>query len=363
MLAGAVLAPVLALAVTSSVHRDADVPRYAHVFVIIDENKDYAAILNAAYAPNIASLAKRYGNATAFYAEVHPSEGNYVALVGGNTFGIHDDDAYYCTPGMKNVHCEKSTRPGYVDHTVRAPSLASQLERAGVPWKAYYESLPQPGSGAVVAGDPKFAPNAGVWELYASKHSGFMNFADVQHDPARAQRMVGFDQLFSDLSSGQLPAFALIVPNQCNDMHGLDPTDYTGPAANVPTDCNHHNQQGLIRRGDTMIAKLVSAIMQSSAWRSNGNAAIVLTFDEAGSDAPGGCCGIQPGSLANFGGGHIPTLVITNHGPRGLSDATPYSHYSLLRTIEDAFGITNHLGHAADTNAGVQPMVPLFRTH
>jgi len=52
--------------------------------------------------------------------------------------------------------------------------------------------------------------------------------------------------------------------------------------------------------------------------------------------------------------------VITNHGPRGLSDPTPYSHYSLLRTIEDAFGISEHLGHAASTSEGVRPMAPLF---
>ena len=62
------------------------------------------------------------------------------------------------------------------------------------------------------------------------------------------------------------------------------------------------------------------------------------------------------------GGGHIPTIVITNHGPRGLQDQTPYNHYSLLRTFEDAFGISEHLGHAADTAAGVRPMTALFAT-
>ena len=41
----------------------------------------------------------------------------------------------------------------------------------------------------------------------------------------------------------------------------------------------------------------------------------------------------------NPGGGWIPTIVITNHGVRGLKDATPYDHYSLLRTTEDASGL------------------------
>ena len=72
------------------------------------------------------------------------------------------------------------------------------------------------------------------------------------------------------------------------------------------------------------------------------------------------CCGVTPEALSNYGGGHIPTIVITNHGPRGLADDTPYNHYSLLRTLEDAFGIERHLGHAAETENGVRPMARLF---
>ena len=60
----------------------------------------------------------------------------------------------------------------------------------------------------------------------------------------------------------------------------------------------------------------------------------------------------------NPGGGHIPTIVITNHGPHGVIDATPYDHYSLLRTFEDAFELGDHLRHAND--AAVRAMTPLF---
>jgi hypothetical protein len=69
---------------------------------------------------------------------------------------------------------------------------------------------------------------------------------------------------------------------------------------------------------------------------------------------------VTPDAVSNFGGGHIPTIVITNHGPRGLADPTPYNHYSLLRTIEDAFRLPEHLGRAADTDQGVVAMTPLF---
>ena len=59
------------------------VPRYQHVIVIVDENKDYSEILDPAAAPNIAGLARTYGNAARFYAEVHPSEANYVRFWAG----------------------------------------------------------------------------------------------------------------------------------------------------------------------------------------------------------------------------------------------------------------------------------------
>jgi phospholipase C len=345
-----------------SENADRAVPRYSHIFVIMEENKDYAQIMSAANAPHIGSLAKTYGVATRFYAEVHPSEPNYVALVGGDTFGIHDDDAFYCKPGMKNAYCEKSAQPGYVEHTINAPNLSTQLDAAGLSWKGYYESIPAPGSKAIVAGDPRMGPAAAHWELYASKHSAFMNFASVQHSPRITQHIVGFDQMNRDLASGNMPAFALIVPNQCNEMHGLDPSDYTPAVAKaIPADCNHDNVSGLIRRGDAYVGKLVGKIQSSRVWTSTQNAAVVITFDEGAGEKREGCCGIDPKSAANFGGGHIPTIVITNHGPRGVADSTPYSHYSLLRTIEDAFGIHTYLAHAADTSNGVRPMVKLFR--
>ena len=316
---------------------DLKVPRFSHLFVIVNENKDYAQILNPAVAPHIAGLAKAYGNATEFYGEVHPSEGNYVALVGGDTYGINNDDPY--------------SSPG---HTISAAHIGTQLQAAHLSWKGYYESLPAPGSGVITASDPAFDNGTKKTALYASKHSGFMNFASVQRDAQRAQHIVGFEQLERDIASDSLPSFALIVPNQCNDMHGL-----SGSSA-LPADCEHTNISGLIGRGDAMVGTLVEKLQATAAWKSQSNVAIVVTFDEGAGDKNQGCCGWEPGSAANFGGGHIPTIVITNHGPRALTDPTPYNHYSLLRTIEDAFGIHTYLGHAAQSDRGVKPMLPLF---
>ena len=333
---------------------DAGVPRYAHVFVIVEENKNYEQILDPATAPNIASLAARYGDASQFFGEVHPSEANYVALLGGDTFGIHDDDAYYCHAGMTaDPFCGGSGAPGYADHTVREKSLGQQLEAAGKTWKGYYESIPAPGSAAVIASDPAFDTGTRETALYASKHSGFMNFYAVQHDPRRAEHIVGFHELDADLASGSMPSFALIVPNQCDEMHGL-----SGPG--LPPGCDGHDVAALIRRGDKVTGELVARIQATAAWRSSENDAIVITFDEGSGRIREGCCAVTPEAPSNFGGGHIPTIVITNHGPRGLRDSTPYNHYSLLRTLEDAFGLKGRLGHAGDTDKGVVAMTPLF---
>ncbi len=278
------------------------VPRYQHIFVIVDENKDASAIYGNKAAPRINAMAKAYGSATHYDAVAHPSEPNYVALVGGSTFGIRNDGPFTV-------------------NAVDAPSLATQLDAARLSWKGYYESMPAPGSLALYKG------------FYASKHSGFLNFDGVQKaSPSyRAQHLVGFDQLQKDAEQNRLPNFALIVPNVCNDMHGI------AGVLGVPHDCFMLDRDGLIARGDRAFGAIVGELMNSAAWKSKQNVAIVLTFDEDNGDGSEG------------GGGRVPAIVITNHGPRGVADSTPYTHYSLLRTIEDAFGL-RHLMYAASAN-------------
>ena len=339
-----------------------ELPRYDHIFVIIEENKGLSQIMkHPEWIPEFHALAAEYGTASQFYAEVHPSEGNYVAMLGGDTFGIHDDDAFFCKPGLKNEFCEKSAKPDYVDHSIAARSVMDQLAGKDLSWKAYMEDIP--GAGSLVPRWPTQGyPAKGLPdELYAAKHNGFVNFKSVRDEPAQdlMKHFVGFADLDTDLASGDMPNYAHIVPNQCNDMHGLG-----RDAGNVPEDCTKKNLEGLIRRGDAELAMLVGKIVHSKVWSAPGNAAIVVTFDENDDDertaGKQGCCGYEPDSAANFGGGLIPTLVITNHGPRHLVDPTPYNHYSLLRTTEAAFGINEYLRHAGDSDKGVVTMTPLF---
>jgi phosphatidylinositol-3-phosphatase len=303
---------------------------YSHIFVIVEENRG-VNILGTANATNLTKLAKQYGSATNFYAETHPSLPNYIALVGGDTFGVTND-------GL---------------HVFSGRTLMDQLREKGLTWKGYFESIPAPGSTDEFSPESETEPA----QLYAAKHNGFIGFTSVRSDPHLADKMVGFDRLKADLRSGNLPSYAHIIPNQCDDMHGVG-------GDKVPDDCRYNNNPGLVARGDRVLGQLVQQIQASPAWSAPGKVAIVITFDE--DDGPHhdsdlkkqGCCGFDPDQRGNEGGGRIPTIVITNHGPRGVTDDTPYNHYSVLRTVEDAFGISEHLGRSGSLR--VQSMNKLF---
>jgi hypothetical protein len=317
---------------------DYAIPRYSHIFVVVDENQDASQVDGVRSAPALTWIAHTFGNATNFHGETHPSEPNYAALLGGSTLGIHDDDAFFCRPGPTDGFCPHAADAHYPPHATPATHLGDQLAAAGYTWKGYYQGIPSNGSLAVTGHNPLLdGPSAPDW--YAAKHSGFLNFASVAQDPQRAEHLVGFDSLERDLARNTAPNFALIVPNLCDDMHGMQ----AGPG--VPVSCQSDHPNELIGRGDKMIRTLYTLITESPLWREKANSALVITFDE--DDAEGSS-------------NHIATMVVTNHPPKHLADSTFYNHYSLLRTIEDAFGSRTYLGHADDTSNGVQPMYPLF---
>jgi phospholipase C len=322
------------------------IPPYQHIVEIMMENQSYGTIIGNPLAPNLNALANRYGLATNYFGVTHPSEPNYVASVGGSFFGIQDDNQFYCTAAIaatepSSWHCAGTT----VDHTVSAPNIADQLTASDKTWKGYFQSLPEI-TGPVIKLGPDangpytFKSPSSFNALYASKHNPFINFTGTQDALAS---MVPDTQLATDLAGNTLPNFSLVVPNQCNDMHG------TGGCGSTP----------LITLGDTYVAATVNKIMSSAVWRrGDTNNAIVITWDEddfSDQGQPGtGCCGADPG------GGQVVTIVIRNHpSDSGIHvvDGTAYNHYSLLKTMEVAFRLPC-LEHACDSI--VPAMTPLF---
>src|SRR5262249_4512023 len=301
VLVGAVSAAVATRATASGA--EATVPRYDHIALIVEENHGFSDIIGNPNAPIFNRLANTYGLATNYFGTSDPSAPNYVVMLGGSDFGIADDNPFYM-------------------HEVHAPSLMDQLDAAHMTWKGYFQGMPYPGYAQYCYpvrcnGTPDSDP------LYSGKHNGMPYFADMQDSPARLRQMVPGSQLSTDAAAGRLPNFSYIVPDQCTDMHGSPPwCEDSGDIGDV-------NDNRLVSDGDAYIGSTVADIMHGPQWRT-GNNAIVITFDEG--DDTAGCCGVP-------GAGRVATVVITNHGPRGLRDATPYSHYSLLATMEQAFGL------------------------
>ncbi|MFI5283974.1 MAG: alkaline phosphatase family protein [Candidatus Dormibacterales bacterium] len=329
--------------VGSASDRSSEIPRYQHIVEIMMENQSYGTIIGSSLAPQINALAGKYGLATNYYGVTHPSEPNYMAAVAGSYFGVQDDNQFYCTPALASKPANWNCGGTTVDHTVNAPTLADQLTAAHKTWKGYFQSLPAI-VGPVVTEGPNangpytFKSPSNAVALYASKHNPFVNFTGTQGALAN---MVPDTQLATDLGSGHLANYSLIVPNQCYDMHG------TGGCGTTP----------LIALGDAYVGSTVSQIMSSEVWE-HGNNAIVITWDEDDFSDQGqlgtGCCGANPG------GGHVVTIVIRNHSDDGRThvvDNTAYNHYSLLRTMEAAFRL-HCLAHACDKV--VPSMSPLF---
>jgi phosphatidylinositol-3-phosphatase len=251
----------------------ASVPAFSHIFEIVMENHETTSIIGSSSAPYINSLAQQYGLATHYYGIRHPSLPNYLALTGGDTFGVSSD----CTTCFVN-----------------APNLVDQLESAGKSWKAYMESMPS----------PCFMGDSG--SLYRQKHNPFIYFDSIRKNTARCNKIVPLTQLDTDLQNAMVPEYTWITPNMCNDMH----------------DCS-------VSTGDTWLKTWVGKILASPAWQQNG--ALFITFDEGKTNA--GCCTLAAG-------GQIVTLVISPLGKPAFQSSVAYDHYSLLRTIEEAWGLT-----------------------
>jgi hypothetical protein len=295
-----------------------------HVFVVVEENHGFADVMGNPAAPNLNALANQFGLATAYYGVSHPSEPNYVGLLGGNTFGVASDNPYWT-------------------NSVAKPSLISQLDQAGISWNAYLQGLPHAGYTdicypAKCNGAPDNDP------LYVSKHDAIQNFT-TSLNPQDWSRQVPIGQLQGDLASGNVPKFGYVIPDECHDMHGDPPYCLDGGNPGDPQD------QRLVTVGDQYLGELVSTITGAPFW-SKGNNAIAIVFDEGDDNA--GCCD----AVAPNGGGQVATVVVTSHGPRHATDPTPYNHYSLLSTIQHSFGL-GCLEFTCDT-ANVRPMSPLI---
>jgi hypothetical protein len=203
------------------------------IAVLVLENREYGEVIGNEAMPFLNELAESGVLATRYYAIAHPSLVNYLAIVGGSTFGIEEN-------------CE--------DCFARGDSLAAQLSRAGLTWRGYMEDMPE----ACFEGD--------AHDGYVKKHNPFMYFPDITSDPDLCANVVPATQLDVDMAADSLPAFSWIGPNLCHDAH----------------DCT-------LEEADSWLSELVPRVEE----RLGPGGFLVITFDEGESDA--GCCGVARG--------------------------------------------------------------------
>lgn len=311
-----------------------------HAYVIMLENHSEQSVIGDPNMPYLTSLANEYGQATNYYGVTHPSQPNYVAMISGSNWWTNSDN-----PANR------------YDHT----NIVDTLEQAHLSWAAYMEAMP--------ANDKltDYWPSSSN-PLYASKHNPFVLFNDVRNDPARLENVKPYTSLATDLNTGHAPNFALIVPDQCNDMHG---GVYTAVPGHPETPCPYNSTNDdpadvqLKQNADAFVKSTVTTIMNSRGW--TPHSAIFIVSDEGdytgnsvngGWDSPAGCCDSPvlpagdpdisadwPGGV--YGGGLVPAVVVTGSGPHHLVSDTAYNHYSLLRTLEDAWRLPE-LGFTSD---------------
>lgn len=172
--------------------------------------------------PYLNSLAQQYAFATQYYANTHPSIGNYFMLTTGQI--LTNDDTF--------------------SGTVSADNIVRHILSAGKTWKEYSEDIPYTG---YTGGDSG---------AYAEHHNPLSYFSDVRNSSAQKQDLVSFTQFQNDLSNGSLPNFSFVVPNLNDDAH-----------------------DGTLAQADAWLQQNIAPLLSSSQFQNGG--LLIVVFDEA----------------------------------------------------------------------------------
>ena len=197
------------------------VPASSHVFLLVEENHSYSSVIGSSSMPYLNSLAKKYGLATQYYANTHPSIGNYFMLTAGQIITNNDNSC--------------STLPQ--DNVVR------HLLTAGKTFKAYAQSLPY----ADYTG-------CGVYP-YVKRHNPLAYFSDVANSSEK-YNLVPFSQFAADLTNHTLPNFSFIVPNLLDDAH-----------------------DGTLSAADFWLKANIAQLISSATFQKDG--ILIIVFDES----------------------------------------------------------------------------------
>ena len=255
---------------------------------MVFENEAYDEIIGSREMPYLNSLARRHALATNYYANSHPSIGNYFIMMTAGQL-ITGDDAY--------------------SSTIREDNIVRRLLASGKIWKSYAEDLPGVGY------------TGGNQRPYVRRHNPLSFFSDVVENPAQRRNLAPLSQLTADLASGSLPNYAFVVPNQFHNLHSCTEGGES---------CTEQEQMKL---ADAWLRDHIGPLLASTSFQQDG--LLLILFDEA-----------EPNDMAH-GGGRIPVILVGSKVKPGYRSKTFYQHESALRLTCMALRLENCPGAAA----------------
>src|SRR5438094_1184541 len=273
---------ILGLLICTLQARGQTLPAFGHVVIVPLENHSYSQVVGSSSMPYLNSLISKYGLATNYTANTHPSIGNYFMLTTGQVLTNNDSE----TP---------SSFP------VSANNVVRELVAAGKTWKAYAESLPSVG---YLVGDTR----SGGGQYYV-RHVPIAYLTDVKNSSTQQQNLVPFTHFASDLAAGNLPNYSFITPNGCNDGH----------------DCG-------LSTADNWLKSNIDPLIKNAAFQKDG--LLIVVFDESGSDN------------TNGGGRVVCVLISPASSKVAFQSTTLYQHPSVLRLTLEGLGVKNLPGAA-----------------
>ncbi len=262
----------------------AQVPNSNHVVVVLEENESYSAVIGSSSMPYLNSLASQNALATQYYANTHPSIGNYFMLTAGQIITNNDS----------------------LNSTVNVDNIVRHLLSAGKTWKSYAESLPSVG----YIGSDQYP--------YVRHHNPLSYFSDVADSSVQRLNLVPFTHFAADLSNNALPNYSFVVPNENHDAHDC-PT--------APTGCTNAAK---LATADAWLKNNIAPLLNNPAFQKDG--ILIIVFDE-GFDTD-----------TAHGGGHVAAVVVGPGVRKGFKSTTLYQHQNVLRTTLDALGVHSYPG-------------------
>lgn len=299
-----------------------------HIWVINLENEGYGATFGP--TTEIPYLAKDLTAKglwlTQYFATSHNSLGNYIAQVSGQP---PTDDHNGDCPVFSELKVTSTDASGVVEGTgcvfpAKVLTIGDQLEAKDFSWRQYGEDM---ANGQRVGepttcrhpqlGAPDDTMTAQLGDQYATRHIGFAYFRSVIDDSDCSSKIVDLRALPGDLATvDATPNLSFITPNLCNDGHDQPCVD---------------GAPGGMVSANQFLQEWVPKIMAAPAFQKNG--LLIVTFDEAEGGDTTGCCGDADG------GGRVGAVVLGPSIEAGSTDDTQYNHYSLLCSLENAFGV------------------------